>query len=390
MRALSLLLPLIAGLATMGTAPPAFEAAVGEPIDHLVLISIDGLRPEFYLDTSWPAPMIQQMAREGVRAEGARGVYPSVTYPTHATIITGALPKRHGIHYNSPFEPDGETGRWYWEAAAIRVPTLWDAVHAAGLSAANLSWPVSVGAPVDWNLPEIWSVAEGQTAIDALRKASAPDGLWEEIEREATGRLTMDNFDIDWITRDDRAGDIAAYLLTTHRPALMTVHLLGVDHFQHEDGRDSPRVRRALSAVDSAISQIVEAAERVGLLEDTAFIITGDHGFFDVETRLAPNVWLVEAGLMTGDRDRGDWQSGLPHDGGVGLPPPGGPWRRGHAGARGRATGLAARRGATALRDPRPSRPRRARRRPRGGARSRPGSWGRRHILDATSRRTAP
>ena len=48
----------------------------------------------------------------GVRADGVRGVFPTVTYPSHTTIITGALPIRHGIYYNSPFEPDGETGRW--------------------------------------------------------------------------------------------------------------------------------------------------------------------------------------------------------------------------------------------------------------------------------------
>ena len=292
-------------LALLAMSPLPIDAA---EVEHVVLISIDGLRPEFYLDPAWPAPMIQQMAREGASATGARGVYPSVTYPTHTSIITSVMPDRHGIHYNSPFEPDGPTGRWYWEEREILTPTLWDAVRSAGGTNANLSWPVSVGAPIDWNLPEIWSITEGETAIEALKRASSPPGLWEEIEREAAGRLTLDNFDIDWITRDDRAGDIAAYLLTTKRPTLMTVHLLGVDHFQHEDGRDSPRVRRALSSVDSAISQIVEAAERADMLATTAFVVTGDHGFIDIDKRLAPNVWLVEAGLLSADRSPG-WKA---------------------------------------------------------------------------------
>ena len=65
-------------------------------------------------------------------ADGVRGVFPTVTYPSHTTLITGAMPARHGIYYNSPFEPGGQTGRWYWEADAIRVPTLWDAVREAG------------------------------------------------------------------------------------------------------------------------------------------------------------------------------------------------------------------------------------------------------------------
>ena len=137
------------------TRLPAEDAPLA---DHVVLISIDGLRPQFYLDSTWPAPMIQQMREEGAHARAARGIFPSVTYPTHTTILTGSLPSRHRVDYNSPFEPGGSTGRWYWQAGAIQVPTLWDAIRSAGLSSANVSWPVSVGAPVDWNLPEIWSL----------------------------------------------------------------------------------------------------------------------------------------------------------------------------------------------------------------------------------------
>ncbi len=306
-RPFRLLLPF--PLLMLGLAAIAAPLAADRQADHVVLISIDGLRPEFYLDTSWPAPMIQQMARQGTRARGATGVYPSVTYPTHTSIITGALPIRHGIFYNSPFEPGGSTGRWYWEADAIRLPTLWDAVRAAGLESASISWPVSVDAPVDWNMPETWSITADATAIDAIRAATHPPGLFEELEREAAGRLTLDTYDIDWITRDSRTGDIAAYLLTSRHPALMTVHLTGVDHFQHDDGRDSPRVRRALATVDSAISQIVEAADRVGMLDRTTFVITGDHGFLDIHTRLAPNVWLVEAGLRPAEWQPDAWRA---------------------------------------------------------------------------------
>ena len=89
--------------------------------DHVVLVSIDGLRPEFYRDPRWPAPTLQWMAREGAQAEGVRGVFPSVTYPSHTTLVTGALPARHGVLYNTPFEPAGQTGAWYWEASAIRA-----------------------------------------------------------------------------------------------------------------------------------------------------------------------------------------------------------------------------------------------------------------------------
>lgn len=102
-------------------------ASFAQKSKYVVMISIDGLRPEFYKDHSWPAPNIQALARNGVYADGVRGVFPTVTYPSHTTILTGALPAKHGIYYNTPFEPEGQTGNWYWEESLIKVATLWDA-----------------------------------------------------------------------------------------------------------------------------------------------------------------------------------------------------------------------------------------------------------------------
>lgn len=279
--------------------------------DHVVLISIDGLRPEFYLDDSWPAPMLQQMRREGAHARAVESVFPSVTYPAHTTIITGTQPSEHGVYYNSPFEPDGQTGRWYWEEEAIRVPTLWDAAHQAGLETASVFWPVSVGAPIDWNLPEIWPLDwEKDDFTDPLRRLSTPEGLVEELEIEATGKLTPHNFSFGRLTLDERSAEMAAYLLATHRPNLLTVHLIGVDNNQHQEGRAGAMLPRALAALDRCVARIVEAAEQVGILDRTTFVITGDHGFIDVHTKISPNVWLVEAGLMAPTPDRGgDWRA---------------------------------------------------------------------------------
>lgn len=285
--------------------------------DHVVLVSVDGLRPEFYLDRHWPAPMMQQMVREGAYAKAVRGVFPSVTYPSHTTLITGALPKRHGVYYNRPFEPQGQTGRWYWKESAIEVPTLWDAVKEAGLKTASVAWPTSVGAPIHWNIPEFWSLDPQVDPVETVRSVTTPPELFEEVQREATGRLTPLHFGLGHLTRDDQTGAIAAYLLKQYRPALLTLHVVGTDRFQHQSGRQAPVVRQAVAAADRAISRIVEAAKHSGILQRTAFIVTGDHGFSDIHTKLAPNVWLVEAGLMEARSDRGQWRATFHTSGGA-------------------------------------------------------------------------
>src|SRR5947208_16881468 len=124
--------------------------------DHVVLVSVDALRPDFYLDPRWPMPTLQQLAAEGAYARAVQSVFPALTYPAHTTIVTGALPARHGVGHNRPFEAGGQTGRWLWEASHIRCLTLWDAVRRAGGSCAAVSWPVTVGAAIDWNVPDVW------------------------------------------------------------------------------------------------------------------------------------------------------------------------------------------------------------------------------------------
>lgn len=279
------------------------------PSEHVVLISIDGFRPEFYQEEQWPVPNIKQMADMGVSASGVRGVFPSVTYPSHTTLITGARPISHGVYYNAPFEPEGQTGRWYWESELIQVPTLWDAVREAGKKSASFIWPVSVGAPIDYNIPEVWSLDEGYGRIQPMRDHQTPKGLLEEMEKEVLGQMNERTFNGDYLNREDRSGEMAAYVLEKYRPSLITLHLIAADHFQHEEGREGEKVHLAMGAIDRAIGKIREAAERAGILERTTFIITGDHGFVDIHSTLSPNVWLVECGLMEAKKDRGDWKA---------------------------------------------------------------------------------
>lgn len=297
------------------------QAEVPRPADHVVLISVDGLRPEFYLEERWPAPMMQRMAAEGAHALRVRGVTPTVTYPSHTSMVTGALPARHGVFHNRPFEPDGATGRWYVDHDSVRVPALWDAVRAAGGTSAGISWPVTKGAAIDWNLPEYWAQEPDPAGLTgpaaneaALRAAATPAGLMEEIEAAALGRFPPFYWGRN-LSREDAVGAMAGHLIETHRPNLLVVHLNQTDYYQHLHGREHPEVRLSVAAVDRAIARMADAAERAGILERTAFVVTGDHGFVDVHTRLSPNVWLVEAGLHEDRRDRGAWRAAF-HPGG--------------------------------------------------------------------------
>lgn len=288
---------------------PSF-AQDNKNVKHLILISIDGLRPDFYLDKKWPAPVLQHMASEGSHAQGVKGIFPSVTYPSHTTIITGNLPHKHGIYYNSPFEPEGATGRWYWEYESIEVPTIFSLVREAGKTSAAISWPVTVGAPIDYNLPEVWSLDENEDRFAPMRSGATPEGFAEELEINAIGKINKNTYGNDgYFAREQRFAAAATYIFDSYKPDLMAVHLIAADHFQHTDGREGYMVERAVGAVDAAIGQIVEAVERAGLMGQTTFIITGDHGFVDIHSVLAPNVWMKEIGLISSEDKGADWKA---------------------------------------------------------------------------------
>lgn len=272
------------------------------PAKYLYLISIDGFRPDFYLDSRWPTPNLQRLAREGVHAKGMRPVVPSVTYPDHITMITGALPATHGIYYNSPFGEKGWEDGSYSQYSQIKSPTLWEAVKKAGGKVASLRWPVSGGAPVDFN-------------FTSTRNAQgiAPASFREEIESKVLGKFDVPaNYqysDFDYYQADIQTTMVGAYLIRTYRPNFMTLHLVATDHFQHEQGREGEKVRQSVGLADAMIGQLVEATRAAGIMDSTAFIIIGDHGFEDRHTQLAWNSLLIKEGLAENKPDRGNWKA---------------------------------------------------------------------------------
>lgn len=276
----------------MGLALPLFS----QTSKHVVLISIDGFRPDFYLDKSWPAPNLQSMMREGAYAKGVRSIFPSVTYPSHTTLITGALPVHHGITYNTMPNDQG-VYQWTTDSRKIKSETLWQAVRKAGMKSASISWPISVGAEIDYNLPEIWSSTNMLDRKSAISEFATPRGFFEEMEEYAIGKAEINDLNLQYLTMDENNSRMAAYILRKYKPEFLSIHIVGVDGAQHREGRSGVGVSKALASADHAVSNIVDGLIKAGIKDSTTIIITGDHGFVDVKQVLSPNVWLKELGI---------------------------------------------------------------------------------------------
>ncbi|MBW3670171.1 MAG: alkaline phosphatase family protein [Acidobacteria bacterium] len=122
-------------------------------------------------------PSLRGLMACGAWARGVIGVYPSVTYPSHTTLITRVLPRVHGIPSNGVFDPLArENNAYYRFADAIRVPTLISAAANHGLTTASVSWPVSVGMDWTWGVPEIWPEGTGAVANLLTPSSWSPGG----------------------------------------------------------------------------------------------------------------------------------------------------------------------------------------------------------------------
>lgn len=289
-----------AGLAllfVLGIAPLGARGA--EPLPRAaVVISVDGLRPGCYTNpeaSGLKIPNLRRLMARGVFASGVIGVLPSVTYPSHTTLITGVPPRVHGIESNTVFDPEKQTGdAWNWYAKYVKVPTLVSVAHDAGLHTATVWWPVSAGIGSDWNLPELWRPgSESRVGLDLLDAVSTP-GLIDAVTLER-GRPFA------YPVTDDERVDTAIHVLKAHRPELVLLHLVAVDFASHHFGPRSPEALAAVEASDSRIGLVLKALEEMGWTDRTMVAVVSDHGFLPVSQSLEPNSVLRDAGLVTVD-----------------------------------------------------------------------------------------
>lgn len=295
------------------TTPPATPPAAQ---DHVIVVSVDGLMPETYLrpdELGLKVPTLRALKAAGAHSPGMRGVFPTVTYPTHTTMVTGVDPGVHGIVANTPLDPlQANAEGWYWYAQDIRAPALWDIAEAAGRRTAAVFWPVTVGARISWLVPEYWRARTGDD--DKLIAALATPGLLPAVQAR------FPDFAAEYAPqRRSDAGltDIAVHLIERERPALLLLHIFDVDSRQHGFGPRSPEALATIEAADAQLARLIAAAKQAGTWARTTLLVVSDHGFMPITRRIRPGVLLHSLGLVELDGERArSWRVGMTLSGG--------------------------------------------------------------------------
>jgi predicted AlkP superfamily pyrophosphatase or phosphodiesterase len=278
-------------------APAAAHAA------PVLMISIDGMKPEYVTHASEHGlhlPTLERFLRDGTYADGVLPVFPSVTYPDHTTMITGVWPEQHGIYNNALFDPEGKLDKaWYWYAESIRVPTLWDVAHKAGIGTAAVSWPVSVNAAsVDSLIPEYWrsfTLEPGNPQDAYLMEAiSRPVGMLSSMEKRLGPYMAGND---TRIVGDRTRTRFSRDILEHQKPGFMTIHLSSLDEAEHLNGPFSQEANHTLEAIDGMVGELIAAAMKND--PKTTVVVVSDHGFASVQHALNLTIPFVQAGLIT-------------------------------------------------------------------------------------------
>jgi predicted AlkP superfamily pyrophosphatase or phosphodiesterase len=292
-------LPLSWVLLLICSQAAAADDPVAAPV--VLLISVDGMKPEAVIDApshGLKVPNLRAFMADGAYARGVRGVLPTLTYPSHTTLLTGASPAKHGIIDNTTFDPQLLNQRgWYWYAEDIKVPTLWAAAAPANLRTANIYWPVSVGAKITYNLPQIWRA--GTEDDLKLQRALSTPGLEQELSAEL-GRYPggME----ETVAEDEIRARFAIRLLEKKHPEFFTVYLTGLDTEEHASGPFSAKSNQTLERLDGVVGLLRAAAEKAAPGRATVCVVS-DHGFAAIEHDVNLYAAFREAGLFSVDKD---------------------------------------------------------------------------------------
>jgi len=281
-------------------------SARGGDVRHVVLISVDGLAARYIDDPQTDMRTLRAMRQRGASAEGMITTFPSVTWPSHTSLVTGTRPHSHGIVANTVYDRRTQRSVVYigdpvlTKDQAIHVPTLYDAAHAAGLKTAAVIWPCTNGAKsLDWMVPD--------AAQTELHERYTTPGLAQELAQAGIdiSQLGAWGWKKEYALRRDRLySQVVCYLLEKKQANLILVHLITPDGVQHLFGPDTFAARQAVDFADQCIKPVWQTLQKPEFAGNSALFVVSDHGFAAYDKLIQPNVVLKRLGFIKTDASK--------------------------------------------------------------------------------------
>jgi predicted AlkP superfamily pyrophosphatase or phosphodiesterase len=199
---------------------------------RLLIISIDGLRPDLMLRAD--TPVLHSLLQKGSFTCWAQTTAVGVTLPSHVSMLTGVKPQKHQIEWNK----DLPFSRPVYPA----VPTLFELAHKAGYTTGMVA---------------------GKSKFKVLNKPDTIDAVFVPMIEEVPDQKVLEE---------------ALNVIEDGPPEVLFIHLPEVDHVGHKSGWGTPEQLAAIANADSCVGKILDAMQAINVMGSTLLIVTSDHG----------------------------------------------------------------------------------------------------------------
>jgi predicted AlkP superfamily pyrophosphatase or phosphodiesterase len=227
------------GLAVLaiGCALGCADPPPDEPVEHVVVIGVDGLTPAGIRDAD--TPNIDALVAAGAHSFQARAVMPTTSAPNWASMIMGVPPEAHGI-LDKKWDARAIRGRSHCGTAPGRLPT---------------------------NLFRLTRAQRPDADVVALYEWAGFGALL------AHGDGRKENTHIP-----TRTAQAAVDRIAKTRPLLLFVQFVHTDNLGHRFGHGSAKYLEGVAIADEMIGRIMAALDAAGIRQSTVVIVTSDHG----------------------------------------------------------------------------------------------------------------
>ena len=275
----------------------------------VILVSLDALAGDEY-ELIRQLPGFSKLLARGAWCTEEESVYPTLTYPCHASMVTGCTPGVHGIVNNHAFDPGAEPPRWNFYATRLKKPALWDYANRAGKKTLAMSWPVSAGGAIRWAMPEmtpakpkIWNGDSFIKQLGVFAKYGTPLFAIQNLLRRS-------GLPKAWFLGKQPDLDecmLASFLRALERYPfdIALLHVYGMDDAKHQHGAASAQAHAFLKRYDAFTQKLLEYADAQKEKGNSVLLlITGDHSQRNAHSMIHGNFLLEQMGLCRVENGR--------------------------------------------------------------------------------------
>lgn len=272
---------------------------------HLVVISIDALVYDD-LEYAKSLPNFKYLIDNGAIIEKVKSVYPTVTHPVHASIMTGSPAGDTKVISNLLFDENkpNRKMRWFNNLNEVGCETIFHVAKRNGLKVCTSTWPLtSYGNDViDYLVPN--AMAEDfdgyNNKLDVFKALGAQDEIIDIIEKA----LDIYDYTANQAKLDLFQTFCTCEIIKKFKPDIIFTHPSNVDSTRHKTGVFSDKVLEAINGIDNCLGMIIESLKEANIFESTDIVFLSDHGQLNITRTISPNIYLVDNGYITLDMNK--------------------------------------------------------------------------------------